>query len=106
MITTTIILFYILTIILILISIFVKDLKEVSLFAMGFLLIILSILTFTTGIQIKTGEEAISATVIEFVYTQVNDLAKIAFSGLNLAIGLALLYGAWDFRKKRIEEGY
>ena len=106
MITTTLILFYSLTLLLILISIFVKSLTEVSLFGNGFLLITVSIMATITGVEVRTGEQVTNSTTVEYVYTPIEDVSKLSFVGINFAIGLGLFFGAWNLRKDRKESEY
>ena len=106
MIITTIILFYGLALLLVLFSILFKDLRELSIFALGFLLIIISTIGFTDGVEMRIGENATTSTRVDYIYEPIDDFAKVTFSGFNLALGFGLFFSAFTIRKKRIEDDY
>ena len=71
----------------------------------GFVLVVLSVIIMTSGIEIKTGELIDGATV-SYVYRTVEDIVKVMISGITLAGGLILFYSGLTDQKKRKEESY
>ena len=82
--------------------------KEIGPVMAGFLLIIISILSMVSGVEIQTGESinnsVANITTVTKIYSPVPDLAKIPISGLSLASGLFLFYMGYYTRKKRTDD--
>ena len=108
MLIQTIILFIGLAFLLFLLGKYYLEAKEAGPYMAGFVLIILAVLSLTTGISVKSGETCTTYTsdhceVMVYDYTNLGDLEKVTFAGVSLATGLLLFLTGFNDRKQRLE---
>jgi len=84
--------------------------KEAGPFTAGFILVLLSVLVLTTGIQYKTGESCTTfhntsdvCEITRFTYSDVGTIERVASSGVFFITGFILFLTGYLDRNKRLE---
>jgi len=108
MLIQTIILFVGVAFLLFLLGKYYIEAKEAGPYLAGFILVILSILSMTSGIEVKNGENCLNetnSTCIEtrYTYSNLGDVEKVSISTVFLASGLLLFFTGYNDRKERLE---